>query len=324
MCVGGGLDIKELADFKSQEGARLKNYGGSSTTKIPSADLLGTVLKLPDIQGHRGVLIDCTASDGTAAMMQGWVEAGGIAVMANKKPLTGPLQDFRQLLSPEFRGSVGYESTVGAGTPFVAPIRRLVAAGDVIHKVEGTFSGTMGYLMAGLQSGEKKWSALVAEAHGLGYTEPDPRDDLSGTDVARKALIIARTLGWDFEMSDIAIEACYPKSLADVTVDEFKAGIAAEDEVYAAKRAEAAKEGKVLRYVATITKNELAVKLLPVPEDSALGMLRGSDNMMTITSAAYPISPLVVQGAGAGDHTTAIGVVADMVQILEAGPTGNM
>lgn len=318
---GGAVDIASLVEFKSGEGARLKDYTGAGVTKLPSADLLGSILGLPDIKGKRGVMIDCTASAGTAAIMQPWVEAGGVAVMANKKPLTGPLADFRALVSPAFRGSVGYESAVGAGTPFVAAIRRLVGAGDEITKVEGTFSGTMGYLMAGLQTGEKKWSELVAEAHGLGYTEPDPRDDLSGTDVARKALIIARTLGWDFEMSDIDIEPCYPESLASVSVDAFKAGIAGEDEAYAAKRAEAAKAGKVLRYVATVTKEGLAVKLLPVAVDSALGMLRGSDNMMTVTSKAYPTSPLVVQGAGAGDHITAIGVVADMVQILESGAT---
>ena len=118
-------------------------------------------------------------------------------------------------------------------------------------------------------------------------------------------------------MSDIAIEACYPDALSTCTVAEFKAGIAGDDGKMAARREAAAKDGKVLRYVASVSKAALSVKVLAVPVDSALGMLQGSANLMTVTSTAYPDAPLVVQGAGAGDHITAIGVVADMVQIVE-------
>ena len=142
-------------------------------------------------------------------------------MVANKKPLTGPIADFEHMTSAANGGRMGYESSVGAGSPFVATVRRIVDTNDPISLIEGTFSGTLGYITAGLQEG-KLLSELIKTAHALGYTEPDPRDDLSGTDVARKALILARTIGWNYEMSDVAIESFYPSTMADLSVEEFK------------------------------------------------------------------------------------------------------
>jgi homoserine dehydrogenase len=129
--------------------------------------------------------VDCTATDAVTPLIRQWMEGGGGVALANKRPVSGPQADFDAFTSPAAGPRFGYESTVGAGTPFVAAVRRVVAAGDKVEKIAGAFSGTLGFLSAGLEQG-KPMGALVKEAHALGYTEPDPRDDLSGMDVARK------------------------------------------------------------------------------------------------------------------------------------------
>ena len=131
------------------------------------------------------VMIDCSATDATTPLLRSWLAKGGGVVLANKKPLSGPMADFEDLSAPEHEPRARYESAVGAGTPFVAAVTRCIKAGDKVSSVEGCFSGTLGFLTAGLETG-KSISELVTAAHELGYTEPDPRDDLSGMDVARK------------------------------------------------------------------------------------------------------------------------------------------
>lgn len=338
------------------------------TAVLPADKLLA---QLPGLSAH-SILIDCTATASVVPHMVQWVAGGGSVVMANKKPLTGPQADFDALVSAS-GDTCGYESTVGAGTPFVASLRRLVAAGDTVSSVMGTFSGTLGFLMAGLQAGEKGWGELVNMAHDLGsaasptpplplavragfwlsgcacarvrvnvrahasvcalsglgvlvltrlvdcrYTEPDPRDDLSGSDVARKALIMARTLGWEFEMDQIEVESLFSTDMAELSVADFKQAIGKLDGEMSAKRDAADADGKVLRYVASCSKDGLKVGLQAVPKDSPLGLLSGPDNMMVVSSALYADRPLVVQGAGAGDDVTAAGVVADCVDLARS------
>lgn len=149
----------------------------------------------------------------------------------------------------------------------------------------------------------------------LRYTEPDPRDDLSGSDVARKALIMARTLGWQFEMDQIEVESLFSSDMADLSVADFKKAISKLDGEMAAKRNAADEKGQVLRYVASCSKDGLKVGLQAVAKDSPLGLLSGPDNMMVVNSQLYAERPLVVQGAGAGDDITAAGVVADCVEL---------
>jgi len=261
------------------------------------------------------VMVDCSATDKTTPLLRSWLAKGGGVVMANKKGLSGPMEDFADITSPENEPRARYESSVGAGTPFVASVTRCVKAGDKISSVEGTFSGTLGFLTAGLQTG-KSISELVTQAHELGYTEPDPRDDLSGMDVARKALILARTIGWSFEMSDVSVEALYPDSLSSCSVDEFKAGMTVCDAAMEERNAKAKADGRVLRYVATISEKELKVGMKAIPAESPIGRLQGTANIMNITSEHHP-DGLVVQGAGAGDVITAAGVIADVVDIAQ-------
>jgi len=165
----------------------------------------------------------------------------------------------------------------------------------------------------------------VAKAKDLGYTEPDPRDDLGGVDVARKALILARTMGMSLEMEDVAVEPLYPVELAEVSVAEFMAALPSLDAGVSAKVSAAAAEGKVLRYAASVNpptvekpSGSLSVGLLAVGSDTPLGTLAGSDNLVEIHTGWYSSTPLVLRGAGAGTGTTAAGVLADMLELANA------
>eukprot|EP00043_Microstomoeca_roanoka_P016100 m.163207 g.163207 ORF g.163207 m.163207 type:complete len:199 (-) comp16389_c0_seq6:2327-2923(-) len=195
---------------------------------------------------------------------------------------------------------------------------RLVASGDNIKTIKGTFSGTLGYITSGLDEG-RSFSELVKEAYDKGFTEPDPRDDLSGMDVARKALILSRVAGWQREMSVVSVEALFPSNLGDVTVQAFLEGLTGYDDEIRKRQKDAVANNCVLRYVAVATPEGCEVGLKSVPKDSPIGQLRGTDNILNVTSDIYA-QPLVIQGSGAGPDITAAGVVADMVDVARTFP----
>ena len=266
------------------------------------------------IADSRTVTVDCSASDNTIEALLAAVDKGGGVTMANKKPLCCPLSAFTRLLSPEVRSRFRYESTVGAGTPFITTLHRLLQANDCPHFIQGTLSGTLAYLCSGLQQG-RKYSEVVQEAFKLGYTEPEPRDDLGGVDVGRKALILARSMGWQLELTDVSIEPLYPPSLAALSVPDFLAALPQLDEQYAQRNEAAKRDGKVLRYVATITEQKCKVGLEALPLDSPLGRLAGTDNLLVYRTPLYGEKGLVVQGGGAGGEVTAAGVLGDMIEL---------
>ena len=233
------------------------------------------------------------------------------AVIANKIPLVGPQAVFDTLTgSRSFR----YETTVGSAVPVIEATLGLVRAADQVDVVRGVLSGTLGFISTGLQAGQP-FSALVNEAMQRGYTEPDPRIDLGGMDVARKALIIARTLGWKLELADVQVSSLVPPELASLTIPEFVARLPELDAGFAAQAAAAAGEGKTLRYVAELKDGKAAVGLQAVPLDSALGQLRGNDNLVAYHTRYYPDTPLVLQGRGAGVDAAAAGVHSDIVAL---------
>lgn len=268
-----------------------------------------------DVAGTIGaIVIDVTASDHTVEALQLALKRGYGAVLANKKPLTGPIEVFRSLVDSD---RLRYESTVGAGVPVIAALQQaLIAAHDPVHRIEGCLSGTLGYLTSGLQA-EERFSLLVRTAKSLGYTEPDPRDDLGGMDVARKALILARTIGWPLELDQVAVEPLYPSELGEGSVDDFLAAIDSLDDGYAGQVAEARARGETLRYVATLEGGAARVGLASVPLESPLGRLQGTDNLIAFHSSIYADTPLVLQGRGAGVHGTAAGVLADIIALAE-------
>jgi aspartokinase/homoserine dehydrogenase 1 len=267
------------------------------------------------LPSHRPILVDLT-SDETAPLIQEALENGFHVVLANKKPLSVPQIEYDRLMATaRNRGlALRYEATAGAGLPVLDTLAKLEESGDHVESILGCFSGTLGFIMTALEEG-RAFSEAVHDAWTRGYTEPDPRDDLSGTDVARKALILARTLGRRLELEDIALESLFSPAVDHADPAEFVRGLRALDESFAARVARAAREQKVLRYVAKIGRRDIRVGIEAVPVASPLGRLHGTDNTIVIRSKRYATNPLVVTGPGAGAAVTAAGVLNDVVAI---------
>ncbi len=267
-------------------------------------------------QGQKLVVVDVSGAD--ASLMQPVITAalrqGQRAVLANKRPLCGPLEDYRQMLAAAGPGAsrLRYETTVGAALPVISTVQSLLDSGDTIRRISGTFSGTLGYLTSQLENGVS-YSQAVREAKEKGYTEPDPRDDLGGVDVARKALILARLLGNALELSDVQIEPLYPAELAELSIPEFMDRIVELDQAFGERVAKASEAGQVLRYAGTVEAGKCRVGLEQVGQATPLGRLKGTNNMIVFETARYEASPLVIQGAGAGAEITASGVLADII-----------
>ncbi len=263
------------------------------------------------------IAMDAAAGDATAVIDVAALESGGGAVFSNKAPLSMPAGSLADRLWQETGpgGRVRYEATVGAGLPVISTIRTLLDSGDEIGAITGTVSGTFGAIFCDLAAGNA-FSRAVANARANGYTEPDPRDDLSGLDVARKALILARTLGRAADLADVAIESLVPDDLKDVSVDEFLRGITCLDDAIAERSKAAADDDCVLKYVVDVTGDTpLSVGIAPVSTRTVLGALQGPENVVSIQTSRYDRYPLVGRGPGAGAAVTAAGMTADMLTL---------
>jgi len=262
-------------------------------------------------------IVDCSASDAVAEHYAAWLAAGIHVITPNKQAGAGPLARYRAIRDAASAGSARfrYEATVGAGLPVIQTLRDLLDTGDELHAVEGIFSGTLAWLF-NRYDGKIPFSTLVHEAHAQGYTEPDPRDDLSGTDVARKLVILAREAGWQLSLDEVAVESLVPAALCGVAREDFMARLGELDAGIAARYAAAQAAGCVLRYVARLDRSGKAVVgLAALPRDHAFAHLRLTDNIVQFTTKRYRENPLVVQGPGAGPEVTAAGVFADLLRV---------
>lgn len=265
------------------------------------------------------VIVDCTASDAVASMYADWLAKGIHIVTPNKKAFSGSADYYQALKDSAQKGGSHYyyETTVGAALPIIATLRKLLDTGDRIHSIDGIFSGTLAYLF-NLYDGSRPFSAIVREAREAGYTEPDPRDDLSGMDVARKLTILARELGIPVEIGDFPVENLIPEALRDTGVDEFLEGLADYDDAMHGLYERARSANCNLRYVASLDEEgRLAVGLREVPEDSSLSHVRLTDNIVRFQSDRYSSNRLVVQGPGAGPEVTAAGVFGDILDLAK-------
>lgn len=261
------------------------------------------------------VLVDTTASDKTVPYLKMALKRGGFVVMSNKKPVAGSQKEFNDL--HKLGGDrLYYETTVGAGLPVIATIKTLLGTGDTVLEIQGCFSGTLGFIFSEVENG-KSFSGAVLKAKELGFTEPDPRDDLSGVDVARKAIILSRLLGKKLEMKDVVLESLYPSSMASLSVETFLKEVSKLDNTFAKTKDQAEKSGKVLRYVATITQKGCKVGLASVEKSSDIGNLSGPDNIVSIQTRRYKDNPMVIKGPGAGIEVTAAGVFGDILEVLK-------
>ena len=270
---------------------------------------------------ERRIVVDATASEDVARRYVRWLEAGVGVVTPNKKANTLDMNTYRRLREAAGRREVSYhyETTVMAGLPVVFTVRDLLRSGDRIDHIEGVFSGTLAFLFNRLAEGTR-FSEAVREAKARGLTEPDPRDDLTGEDVARKLLILARETGRSVERADLEVESLVPAALAEVSVEAFLNGLDALDDAWAGRVAAAEADGKRLAYIGRISDDGLCVGVRAVALASPFGGSKGTDNVILIQSARYHETPLVVQGPGAGPDVTAAGLLADLVKAAELMP----
>lgn len=263
------------------------------------------------------VLIDCTASQSVARRYGAWLARGIHVITPNKKANTGPQSYYQQIKSSSrsLRLHYLYETTVGAGLPIIQTLRDLIETGDEIRHIEGIFSGTLSYLFNSFD-GERPFSEILSEAKERGYTEPDPREDLSGMDVARKVVILAREMGLELELDDVEVEGLVPEGLEEGTIDEFMAALPDHDPQMTSLLEEALQSNQVLRFVGSVdSEGNASVRLRRYDESHPFARIQRTDNIVLFRTRRYDQNPLVVQGPGAGPEVTAGGIFADLLRL---------
>jgi len=277
------------------------------------------------IKASNSVFLDCTGSDIAIPFYESILTGGVSIVTPNKKACSGPYAVYNTLKHVSRKGGCFfYETNVGAGLPVIRTLQDLIATGDSIQRIEGVLSGTLSYLFNTFKEGQS-FSRLVRDAREKGFTEPDPREDLNGQDVARKILILARECGLTLEPEDIVVENLVPESCRDeITIDAFFEALAKEDALFEKRRADAASNGERLSYIATLNDGKVDVALRSIPSSHPFYSLQGSDNVIAFTTGRYSASPLVIRGAGAGAAVTAAGVFTDILRVAaETGVQNN-
>ena len=302
-----------------------------SVTKSPSLSVDQIASYLSSAPG-RSILVDNTSDPALASSYPVFLRKGISVVTPNKKGFSSDLALWKEIFAAAAQSSalVYHESTVGAGLPVISSLKDLVATGDQVTRIEGVFSGTLSFLFntfapASGAGGGKKWSEVVSQAKDLGYTEPDPRDDLNGMDVARKLTILARIAGLEVQSPDsFPIESLIPAELASLPstadgIQQFMTQLPQFDSRMSGVKDEAEKNGKVVRYVGSVDvgKKEVRVGLQLFDKDTTIAGLKGSDNIISFYTKRYGANPLIVQGSGAGAEVTAMGVSGDLLKVVE-------
>lgn len=311
-----------------------QNYNGLQFEDIKSRldNSDQTVLKLPEIVEYltaapsKSILIDNTSSQEVADFYPRFLEKGISIVTPNKKGFSSSRKLWEEifLAASKSGAQIYHESSVGAGLPVISTLKDLVETGDEIIKIEGVFSGTMSFLFnsfAPVNGSGGKWSTEVTNAKKFGFTEPDPRDDLNGLDVARKLTILARLIGLPVNSpTSFPVQSLIPKELENVADgNQFLQELPGFDAEMEKVKVAAENEGKVVRYVGSITvaTNEIKVGLQNFDRSSNIAMLKGSDNIISFYTKRYGNSPLIIQGAGAGGDVTAMGVSGDLIKAIK-------
>lgn len=268
---------------------------------------------------HHALLIDCTASSAVVEHYAAWISSGIHIVTPNKHAGSGPLDRWAAIRAAQAGGArFRQEATVGAGLPILHTLRDLLDTGDELLAVDGMFSGTLAWLCNRFIPGTR-FSELVREAHALGYTEPDPREDLSGMDVARKLVILAREAGWRLSLEDVTVQSLIPPDLSRLSPVQFLQQLDQLDAPMSGLLDEAYASGKILRHVASLDAHgEASVALKAIPSNHAFAHTRLTDNVVQFRTARYSENPLQVQGPGAGPDVTAGGIFADILRIAES------
>lgn len=309
-----GLDLRVRAIATSKQMALADHHLDVASTTEPT-DLGRFASHVQADHLPHALIVDCSASDAVPDLYADWLSRGIHVVTPNKHAGAGPLVRFDAIKQASSRGRFRAESTVGAGLPVISTLRDLLDTGDELLAIEGIFSGTLAWLF-NTWEGNTPFSTLVLEAKKLGYTEPDPRDDLSGMDVARKLVILAREAGWKTSLETVRVESLVPDALRKVPAAAFLERLSELDGPMLDRLARAKRNGCVLRYVAKLDGTGLSqVGLVELPASHAFAHTHLTDNVVQFTTARYRNNPLVVQGPGAGPEVTAAGIFADVLRI---------
>ncbi len=269
--------------------------------------------------GHlpHAVIVDATASAELPRQYESWLKSGLNIVTPNKKGNAGPFNEYQKLHDAvrESGRYFLYETNVGAGLPIIHTLRNLLDTGDTIIRIEGILSGTLSYLFNSLD-GTKPFSEIVRAAHQQGFTEPDPRDDLSGMDVARKLIILAREIGLEIDLEDVRVESLVPENLRGSSPEDFLDGLVDHDQAISELVRETQARQHVLRYVGAVEANgNVSACLRSFPADHVFANLTGGDNIVSFQTARYNSQPMIVRGPGAGPEVTAAGVFSDLLRL---------
>lgn len=290
---------------------RLKEEGGPLSQL--GVEPLEDVLRSEPAPGFTRVVVDVAVHGGTFDLDLLGIRNGSYLVLSNKGPLSGNTAEYRQLMRM-IPGRLRHEATVGAGMPIISTIGGLLETGDEVLEIQASPSGTLGFIMSAVEGG-RSFSEAVGEAVELHYAEPDPRDDLSGLDVARKAIILARMMGREIEPEEIPYESLVPEGLDHVPLEEFMQRLPEHDEAFA-ERLLAVEEHHMLRYLVCIPKEgPVTVGLQDTPVESPFGPISGPENVFDFRTRRYSDVTLTVRGPGAGPDRTASGVVWDLLDI---------
>ena len=262
------------------------------------------------------VIVDCTSSAEIASHYEDMLRQGCHIVTPNKKANSSDLLAYKKLVSSvkENNRYYLYETTVCAGLPVIKTLQDLIATGDTIKRIEGVVSGTLSFIFHQCAKGYS-FADSVLEAHELGYTEPDPRDDLNGLDVARKFICLARELGYDLSLEDVKLLDMVPPALKEVAVAEFLKQLPNHQEAIASKIKKLLKNNAAIAYVGVIEQGKITIQLNAYPASHPFANTTGTDNILLIQSRRYDKQPLIIQGPGAGRDVTAAGVFADLLKL---------